>query len=77
MKKTAMLLAVATALTLGGCAAVDTSTGTETQTGSEPRQSSENPYYSERHIELEDGRTVVCLTYKYGGGLSCDWAGAK
>lgn len=33
----------------------------------------------ERTATLEDGRKVVCLTWKrgYAGGMSCDWAGAK
>jgi hypothetical protein len=30
---------------------------------------------TEKTIELEDGRTITCVTYRppAGGGLSCDW----
>lgn len=59
MKRSAAGLA-ALALLLTGCAS-----GEETNDGT----------VRERSVELSDGRTVTCLTYKvgYAGGLSCDW----
>ena len=70
MKKT-----TAAALTLGGCAAGPA----EDSTSAPDRPSKVSSSLKEQHVDLEDGRTVVCVTFRqgYGGGLSCDWAGAK
>lgn len=32
--------------------------------------------YDQVRVQLDDGRTVLCLD-GYSGALSCDWAGAK
>ena len=71
MKKTLATLAIAATFALTGCAPGPTAEPNEAPSGSR--------YHWEEHVELQDGRTVVCVTFKqgYGGGLSCDWAGAK
>lgn len=78
-KKTTALLAIAAALTLGGCAAVPATGSGADSTGVSDPSSNVSYDHWEQHVDLEDGRTVVCVTFKqgYGGGLSCDWAGAK
>ena len=35
-----------------------------------------NPFVGEHSVKLEDGRTVVCLSYG-GKGMSCDWENAR
>lgn len=79
MKKTTALLAIAAALTLGGCTAGPASGSAADSTGASDPSSDVSPKHLELHVDLEDGRTVVCVALKRadGGGLSCDWAGAK
>lgn len=38
-----------------------------------------DPHYTPTIVEMPDGRTVECVTYKqgYAGGLSCDWDNAR
>lgn len=64
-RKTKIILsAVASAVLLTGC-------------GGEPDPRTGDPSgMVERHIRLEDGREIVCVTWKagYAGGLSCDWS---
>ena len=59
--------AVLVALMLTGCGSTD-SRGNE-------RPGNVAPHY----VDLPDGRTVLCVWEGsgYGGGLSCDWAGAR
>lgn len=68
MKKTIAILAIIATLALTGCAS-----------GNPYASTGESTNLYEKHIKLNDGRTVTCVTYKagYAGGLSCDWDGAK
>lgn len=38
---------------------------------------SANGYLVEEQIVLQDGRTVICISDRYAGGVSCDWQGAR
>lgn len=73
LKKLAAIGAIALAgLGLVGCA-------TGGSPDSDDRAGERSPSLYERTLELTDGRTVTCVTYKagYAGGLSCDWTNAK
>lgn len=68
MKKKLLAAMFVSTLILTGCASGNTSA----ETG-------ESTSLYERHITLNDGRTLTCVTYsKYNqGGLSCDWNNTK
>lgn len=70
-RKTVATLAILTTLALTGC--------TNAPTAEPAPATNDSQYHWEQRVILEDGRTVVCVTYKqgYGGGLSCDWSNAK
>lgn len=60
---TARLAALALALLATGCGVQDIG----------------DAEFTPRTVEMPDGRTVECVTYKqgYAGGLSCDWDNAR
>lgn len=67
VKRALAAAAIAASLVLTGCGLEDP--GTELPASG----------LKQRTATLEDGRKVVCLTWKRAnaGGMSCDWAGAK
>lgn len=70
---------LALALALTGCGA----TKGEPAAPAPVRLNGNNSDYTEKHILLNDGRTVLCLEWDKGSstnsavGLSCDWAAAE
>lgn len=79
MRKFVKFVSVATvvvaATLLVGCADGGSSTTTAPK---EPANNRSGATISQTYVELEDGRTVLCLTSKegYSGGISCDWDNA-
>lgn len=80
-----LLVAVAGALTLGGCGGQEPET-TPTPTAGiatiPPRDGDDagfGQFLRETQLTLKDGRTVTCVAYEayQQGGLSCDWQGAR
>lgn len=65
----ALLGALVLTFALAGCSA--------TREGAMPEHNTRG--LSQREITLDDGRSVTCIVYGKvnGGGLSCDWEGAK
>ena len=71
MRALAAAAALAAMLTLTACMP----SGPATEKTNDARPEVVTPF----EVNLEDGRIVLCVFAKssYGGGLSCDWAGAQ
>lgn len=74
----AVLMAVAMVFPLAGCG--NEADADDVEDGSDCIDVRGDFTADECRIELHDGRTVTCInfdTYKWGGGLSCDWDNAS
>jgi hypothetical protein len=88
MKKVMVGAALVAALALAGCASQKSDFSEETPVPEAPstvRQNANDSAFRENIITLNDGRTLICVTWSEydswnetkASGLDCNWEGAR